>query len=127
VSLSKSGLPYLRVSIVCDLSAVEHVLTRIVFTVENRVGSVTQNLIHELVTESLSDVGGDPEQPDRNTTLEDSVGTWTDAGTGGDEDHAPEHWSNPEDTACGNTTDPELGGWVLDDIRGPVTSAGNDD
>ena len=96
-------------------------------TVEDCVGSVTQNLVDELVTESLPDVGGGPEQADWNTTLEDSVGTWTDTGTGSDEDHTTEHGSNPKDTVCRKTTNPELGRWVLDNIGGPVTSARNDE
>ena len=96
-------------------------------TVENRVGSIAEDLIDELVTESLSDIGGGPEQADWDTTLEDSVCTWTNTGTGGDEDHAAEHGGDPEDTIGRKTTDPELGRWVLNDISGPVTSARNDE
>ena len=96
-------------------------------TVENRVGSIMQDLVDELVTESLSDVGGGPEQADWDATLEDCVGTWANAGTGGDEDHATEHGSNPEDTIGGKTTNPELGRRVLNDVGGPVTSTRNDE
>jgi len=96
-------------------------------TVENCVRSITEDLINELVTEGLSDVGGGPEQADWDTTLEDSVRTWTDTGTGGDEDHAAEHGGNPEDTVGRKTTNPELGRWVLNDVRGPITSARNDE
>ena len=85
-----------------------------------------QNFIDELITESLSDIGGAPDQAYRNATLEDDVRTRTDARTGGDEDYTAEHGSDLEDTTCGNTTNPELGGWVFDDMRGPVASARND-
>ena len=90
---------------------VEQILRYIVFlTVNNCVGSTAQNLIDELVAEGLTDVGGGPEQAEWDTTLKDSVGAWTDTGTGGDEDRAAEHGSNPEHTIGRHTMNPELGG-----------------
>ena len=59
--------------------------------------------------------------------MQDSVSTWTDAGTGGDQHHTAEHGSNPEDTIGGKATDPELGRWVLNDVSGPVTGARDDE
>jgi len=109
------------------VSALKETCRYIVFlTVENCVGSITEDLIDELVTESLSDVGGGPEQADWDTTLKDSVRTWTDTRTCGHENHATEHGGNPEDTIGGKTTNPELGRRVLNDIGGPITSARND-
>ena len=67
-----------------------------------------QNLIDELVTESFTDVRGGLAQPDRDATLEDSVGTWTDARACGDENYAAEHGGDPEDTIGGKPTDPKL-------------------
>ena len=110
------------------MSALKGIYRYIVFlTVENCVGSITEDLIDELITESLSDVGGGPEQADRDTTLEDGVRTGTDTGTGGYEDHAAEHGGNPEDTVGRKTANPELGRWVLNNISSPVTSSGNDE
>ena len=96
-------------------------------TIENCVRSIAQNLIDELVTESFTDVRGGPEQPDRDATLKDIVGTWTDARAGGDENHTAEHGGDPEDTIGRETTNPKLGKWALNDISRPVTSAGNDE
>ena len=128
MSLTKSGFPCLRVSIVRGGSALEQLYRYIVFlTVENCVGSITEDLINELVTESLPDVGGGPEQANWDTTLEDGVRTRADTGTSGHEDHAAEHGGNPEDTVGRKATNPELGRWVLNDISSPVTSAGNDE
>ena len=95
-------------------------------TVDNRIRRIPQNLINVLVTESLSNIGRAPDQANWNTALIDNMRTWSDTRTGGDEDYAAEHGSDLEDTTGGNATDPELGGWVIDDARGPVTSARND-
>jgi len=96
--------------VVRGVSGLRQIPRDVVFlTVENCIGSIAQNLINELVTESPSDVGGSPEQVDWDTTLEYSVGTWYNTRTGGNEDRAAEHGSNPKDTVCGKTTDPEFG------------------
>ena len=96
-------------------------------TVENRVGGITQNLIYEFITKSLANVGGGPEQADWNATLEYSVCTWTNTGTSGNENHTAEQGDTSEDTVGGNTTNPELGRWVLNDVRSPVTSTRNNE
>ena len=78
------------------MSGLGRILEYIVFlTVDNCVRSIAHNLIDELVTKSLADVGGSPEQADWDATLEESVGTWTDTGTGSYDHHAAEHRSNP--------------------------------
>ena len=95
--------------------------------VEDSIGSIVKNLIDELVTKSLPDVWRGPEQADGDTALEDCVSAGANTGTGGDEDHPAEHGHNPQNTVGGETTDPQLGGGVVDDVRGPVTSARDDE
>ena len=96
-------------------------------TVENCVWGIAQDLVDEFVTESLADIGGGPEQADWDATFKDSVGARTNTGTCGDEDHATKQGDNPEDTVSGNTADPELGRWILNDVRSPVTGTRNDE
>ena len=96
-------------------------------TVDDRIGRISENLVNELVAESLSDIGRGPEHADWDTTLEDDIGAWTNAGASGDQDHAAEHGNQPEDTTGGNTTDPKLVGRVLDHFGGPVASTRNDE
>jgi len=85
-----------------------------------------KNLIDEFITESFPDVGRGPEQADGDTALEDCVGTGADTGTGGDEDHPAEHGHNPQNTVGRETTYPQLGGGVVDDVGGPVTGTRDD-
>ena len=84
-------------------------------------------MIDEFITESLAGVLGRPEQADWDATLEERIYTWSNTGTSGYKNHAAEQGDNPDKTVGGNTTDPELGRWVLDDVRGPVASARNDE
>ena len=74
--------------------------------VEDSIRGIVKDLVDEVVTESLPDVGRSPEQADGNTTLEDGVSAGTNTGTGGDEDHPAEHGDNPQNTIGGETTDP---------------------
>ena len=95
--------------------------------VEDGIGGVVKNLVDELVTKSLPHVGRSPEQADGDTALEDGVSAGTNTGTGGDEDHPAEHGHNPQNTIGGETTDPQLGGGVVNDVGRPVTSTGDDE
>lgn len=104
------------------------VLRCIIFpTVEDCVGSKAQDLIDELITESFPDVGPTPEQADGDTALEDGVSTGTNSRTGGNEDHPAEQGDSPQNTVGGDTADPQLGRWVLNNIGSPVTSARDDE
>jgi len=86
-----------------------------------------KNLVYEFITEGLPDVGRGPEQANGDTALEDGVGAGTDTGTGGNEDHPAEHGHNPQNTVGRETTDPQLGWGVVNDVGGPVTSTGDDE
>ena len=86
-----------------------------------------KDLIDEFVTESLPDVGRSPEQADGDTALEDGVSAGADTGTCGDEDHPAEHGDDPQNTVGGETTDPQLGRRVFNDVGGPVTSTRDDE
>ena len=48
-------------------------------------------------------------------------------GTSGDEHHPAEHGNNPQDPMGGNTTDPQLGRRVVNDVRSPVTGTRDDE
>jgi len=78
--------------------------------VENCIGGIMKNLVNELVTESLPDVGRGPEQTNGDTTLENCISAGADTRAGGDEKHPAEHGHNPQNTTGRETTDPQLGG-----------------
>lgn len=86
----QSKLDQIRLSVFASVyrmgaSALEQLFESVTIpTVENCVGGITQNLIDEFVAESLADVRGSPEQADWDTTLKNSVGTWTNTGTSSD-------------------------------------------
>lgn len=96
-------------------------------TVDNGLGVGLKNGVNELVTESLSDIRGSPEDAHGDTLLEDGGSARTNTGTGGDDDHATEHWDELEDTVSWDTLDPNPGRWISDVLGGPVTSARDDE
>lgn len=95
--------------------------------VEDGIGGILEDLVDELVTESLPDVGGSPEEANRDATLEDGVGAGANAGTCGNKDHPAEHGDNPQDAVGWDTTDPQLGRWIIDNVCSPVTSPRDDE
>lgn len=95
--------------------------------IEDSIGSVLEDLVDELITEGLPDIWRGPKQADGDTTLEDGVSTRANTGTGGDEDHPAEHGGDPQNTICGETTDPQLSRGIVNDVGGPVTSSRDDE
>lgn len=74
--------------------------------VEHSVRGVLEDLVDELIAESLPNIWRGPEYAEGDTALEDGVSAGADTRTGCDEDNPVEHGDDPQNAACGDPTDP---------------------
>jgi len=87
----------------------------------------TDERVHQIITKGLSNIGSGPQQPNGYLLFKDTGGTWANTTASSNEDHAAEKGNNSKDTHGRDATDPHFGRRVLDQIRSPVTSAGDNE
>lgn len=121
VNFTMSGLPWVRVSASGALVR-EVIWQRRRRTVYDSSGRCVENGVHELIAESLTDVGRGPEEPYRYALSQDDRCTWSDATASRNEDDLAEESGDPEHAVARDTPHPEVG-WRLRDLLGrPIPS-----
>lgn len=83
--------------------------------------------VDKIITEGFDDVGTRPQQARRPPHFEEARRNRADSTPSGYEDDTAEHDVDPQYTTDRRATDPDLFGWVSNQLSGPVSSLGNNE
>lgn len=107
----------------CDLERTEQTSR----TIDDSPRRRSKDLVDQLVTERLADIGGRPQEPNRHALLEDARRARPDAASSRHEHHTAEEWRDPKHTIAWNATNPELFRRLLNHLTRPIPGARYDE